>query len=91
VANVKLPNAGTVLVFTDDFSNHYSPTVTMLDLRLDKSVTVGRYKITGMFDAYNLTNANTVTNFFLVNGPTYEKIIAALNPRTVQLGIRLSF
>jgi outer membrane receptor protein involved in Fe transport len=91
IANVKLPNAGTVLVFTDDFSNHYSPTVTMMDLRLDKTVSVGRYKVTGMLDAYNLTNANTITNFFLVNGSTYDKVIAALNPRTIQLGLRFTF
>jgi len=32
-----------------------------------------------------------VTNFFLVSGTTYNRIIAALNPRTMQLGLRVTF
>ena len=44
-----------------------------------------------MLDIYNLTNSNAVTNFFLTSGATYNRIIAALNPRTIQLGLRLTF
>jgi outer membrane receptor protein involved in Fe transport len=44
-----------------------------------------------MLDAYNLTNSNAVTNFFLTSGATYNQIIAALNPRTLQFGLRMTF
>jgi outer membrane receptor protein involved in Fe transport len=44
-----------------------------------------------MFDIYNVTNSNAVTNFFLTSGATYNQIIAALNPRTVQIGLRITF
>jgi hypothetical protein len=40
---------------------------------------------------YNVTNSNAVTNFFLTSGATFNRIIAAFNPRTIQLGIRVSF
>jgi len=51
----------------------------------------GRYKITGMFDAFNLTNSAAVTNFNLTNGASYNQIIAALDPRTLQFGLRFDF
>ena len=38
-------------------------TVPILDLRVDKAFRIGRYQFTGMFDAYNLTNSNAITNF----------------------------
>jgi outer membrane receptor protein involved in Fe transport len=92
VANVRLANAGTVNVFVDDIDNRHADAAGIVDLRLDKSFALPRgAKITGMLDLYNLTNSNAVTNFFLTSGSTYNRIIAALNPRTMQLGLRVTF
>jgi len=86
-----LPNAGGVRFYSDDIQNNRSDTVPILDLRLDKAFQIGRYKFTGMFDAFNLTNSAAVTNFNLTNGASYNQIIAALDPRTLQLGLRFDF
>jgi outer membrane receptor protein involved in Fe transport len=92
VANIRLPNAGTLNVFADDIKNRRADTAALVDLRLDKSVPVGKgAKVTAMLDVYNVTNSNAVTNFFIASGATYNRIIAALNPRTMQLGLRLTF
>lgn len=91
VASIRLPNAGTQSVFVDDIENRHSDNAGIIDFRLDKSIAVRAAKVTVMLDIYNLTNANTVTNFFLTSGATYNTIIAALNPRTTQIGIRLAF
>ena len=92
VANVRLPVAGTVNVFVDNIDNRHADTAALFDLRIDKSFAVGKgARITGMADIYNVTNSNAVTNFFLVSGSTYNRVIAALNPRTLQLGARLTF
>jgi outer membrane receptor protein involved in Fe transport len=92
VANVRLPVAGTVNVFVDDIDNRHADTAALFDLRLDKAIALGGgAKVSGMLDIYNVTNSNAVTNFFLTSGATYNRIIAALNPRTLQLGLRLSF
>jgi len=32
-----------------------------------------------------------VTNFQLVNGPNFNRIVATLDPRTVMLGLRFQF
>ncbi len=63
-----------------------------MDLRVDKSIPLpGSAKVTALVDVYNLTNSNAVTNFFLTSGATYNRIIAALSPRTIQIGLRLTF
>ena len=86
-----LPNAGAVRFYDQDIKNDRSDTVPILDFRLDKAFRVGRYGFTAMFDAFNLTNSNAVTNFNLTNGASYNQVIAALDPRTLQLGIRFDF
>ena len=86
-----LPNAGAVRFYDQDIKNNRSDTVPILDLRLDKAFPIGRYKFTAMFDAFNLTNSAAVTNFNLTNGASYNQVIAALDPRTLQFGIRFDF
>lgn len=68
-----------------------SETVPILDVRIDKTVAFGRYRVGIMLDAYNLTNGNPVSNFNIVNGTQFNRIIATLDPRAVQLGFRFEF
>lgn len=92
VIQIPVPSLGTVGFFADDIKNHRSDTVPILDLRLDKSIRFGgHYRIQAMLDMFNATNSNAVTNFFVTNGANYGKIIAALDPRTVQLSFRFDF
>ena len=75
----------------NNIENRHAERAGIADLRLDKSVAIRGAKVTVMLDIYNLLNANTVTNFFLTSGATYNTIIAALNPRTTQIAVRLAF
>ncbi|HEX3703296.1 MAG TPA: hypothetical protein VHU82_08205, partial [Vicinamibacterales bacterium] len=86
-----LPNAGNVAFFDDNLSDQRADTVNLLAFRVDKAFTFKGYKITGMFDLFNALNTNAVTNFNLVNGKNFNLINAAVDPRTAQVAIRLSF
>jgi hypothetical protein len=86
-----LPKAGTLQFFSENNENSRSETVPILDLRADKAFRIGRYRFTGMLDVYNLANSNAITNFTLVNGANYNKIIGTLDPRVLQLGVRFDF
>lgn len=89
---VSLPNAGTAQFFFDDLDNQYSDTVPILDLRVDKSVRLmNRFRVAVMFDAYNVLNSNAVSNFNITNGTQFNRIIATLDPRTAQVGLRFEF
>jgi len=77
--------------FQQNLDQNRSDNVGLLNFRLDKSVKVGRTKLTGMLDIYNVTNADPVTNFSLNLGPNYKRVIAVLDPRVFQVGARLEF
>jgi hypothetical protein len=77
--------------FAQNLDQNRSDNVGLLNFRLDKSVKVGRGKITGMLDIYNVTNADPATNFSLNLGPNYKRVIAVLDPRVFQVGARLEF
>lgn len=87
-----LPNAGTVFFFDEPIANNRSETAAILDFRVDKAVRFGgRYRVTVMADLYNALNSNAVTNFLLVNGANYNRIVATLDPRTAMIGVRFDF
>jgi hypothetical protein len=66
--------------------------VTIVDVRVDKAFTFGgKYRLTMMADLFNTLNSNAVSNFNLLNGGQYNRIIATLDPRTFQLGFRFDF
>jgi Carboxypeptidase regulatory-like domain len=89
--SVSLPNAGTQVFFLENIENNRSDTAALLDLRVEKALQLGRYRVTGMVDLFNLMNSNAVTNFNLSNGTRFNQINATLDPRTVMLGARFQF
>ena len=92
IQRVDIPGTGTNQpIFLTDLSANRSDNVTMVDLRLDKALNVGvRSRITLMLDLYNLFNSNAVTNFSLRTGDD-ERVIAALDPLAMKLGVRYQF
>jgi hypothetical protein len=95
ILSASLPNAGTTRFFATNIDANKSDTTPILDFRVDKAFRVGKYRFTGMFDLFNSLNSNAVTNFILTQGsnPTngFNKIIATLDPRTAQFGLRFDF
>ena len=92
IQRVDIPGTGTNQpIFLTDLSANRSENVTMVDLRFDKAFTVGTGgRITLMLDLYNLFNSNAVTNFSLRTGDN-ERVIAALDPVAMKLGVRYQF
>ncbi|HJR58456.1 MAG TPA: TonB-dependent receptor [Vicinamibacterales bacterium] len=86
-----LPNLGTVFFFVEPIENNRSDTVTIVDLRVDKTFGLGRYRFTVIGDVFNALNSNAVTNFNMLNGTQFNRIIAPLDPRTAMLGVRFEF
>jgi len=87
---LNLSNIGAPF-FSQNLDQSRSDNVALLNLRFDKSVPVGKAKITGILDIYNVLNADPVTNFNLNLGPSYKTVIAVLDPRVFQVGVRLEF
>lgn len=91
VITVPLPNAGTQRFWYEDLDNNRSESVPLVSARIDRSWAVWKTKVTGMVDVFNIINSNAVTNFNLSNGTSFYQINGALDPRTVQVGLRIEF
>lgn len=70
-----------------------SDNVTVVDFRVDKSVALGdRVNVQVIFDLFNALNANTITNFQLIDTATpFQNVIDYLKGRTIGLSARLTF
>ena len=86
----ELPNLSPAPFFVENLDRHRSDNVALLNFRVDKAFAIGRTRLTAMFDLDNALNANPVTNFNLLNDD-FGHVIAVLNPRVAQVGLRLEF
>ena len=89
IQRVDIPGTGTNQpIFLGNLSDYRSENVTISDVRVDKTIATGeRGRMTLMADVYNLLNANAVTNFSL-RTEDLGRVIAALDPVAVKLGLR---
>jgi hypothetical protein len=77
--------------FAQNLDQNRSDNVALLNLRLDKSFPIGKARLTGILDIDNVLNVDPVTNFVLNAGSSYKRVIAVLDPRVFQVGVRLEF
>jgi hypothetical protein len=87
------PGDGTQSFRVEPVTSNRAPTVSILDVRADKSFSMGRFgKLTGMVDVFNALNSGTVINFSSVtNATTFKRVIGILDPRVVRFGLRVDF
>lgn len=84
-------NQGVVDIFAEPRGDHRTDTVTTLDLRVAKDLSVGfRWQLGLYVDLFNVLNANPVTEMSFAS-PTFGAPINALGPRLARFGARLSF
>jgi hypothetical protein len=90
--SVPFPGDGARNVRVEPVTANRGETVQILDIRFDKTVRFGKYgRATLMLDAFNLTNAGTVTTFRNATGATYKEVTALLDPRIIRFGLRYAF
>jgi hypothetical protein len=73
-------NGGTAFTYTGT-----------LDIRLQKTFTLGRSEASAIVDLYNLPNLGNEVSEYVVSGPRFRTPTALQPPRTVIAGLRLSF
>ena len=83
----------TVTSWLAPMSEDRSPNVTLVDFRLDKSFALSdRMNAQFLLDLFNALNANTITNFQLIDSVVpYQRIVEYLKGRTIGLSVRLTF
>jgi len=92
--SVSMPVEGNRTIRVQPIDSNRYPSVSILDLRLDKSFTFGRYgRVTPMLDVFNLLNSGVPTTVRTTNTATapFKEVTATLNPRVIRFGVRYNF
>jgi hypothetical protein len=72
----------------------YFDSMTQVDVRAAKTFPVGRVRVQGQFDVYNLFNDNTALNFnqsYGTTGASWAQPTAAVPGRLVRFGVQMNF
>lgn len=72
-------------------NTRYEKRLTQLDVRLSKRLNVGRARLIGMFDIYNLLNASTITALNTRYGSAWLTPTSILPARLFKVGAQLDF
>jgi hypothetical protein len=92
--SVTMPVEGARTIRVESISSNRYPSVAILDLRLDKTLQLGRFgRVTPMLDVFNIMNSGVPTTVRTTNTATapFNEVTAILNPRVIRLGVRFSF
>ena len=65
--------------------------MNQVDIRVTKTVKVGRARVEGKFDLYNLFNASPVLALNTRYGPSWLTPTAVLQGRLIKFGVQLNF
>ena len=65
--------------------------LSQFDVRFTKIVRVGRARVQGMLDIYNLFNANSVLSVNTRLGPSWLRPASVLGARLFKVGAQLDF
>jgi hypothetical protein len=69
----------------------YAPRLNQTDFRVTKIFTVGKMRIQGNFDAYNLFNNSAILTLNTTYGPAWQTPNSVLQGRLVKFGAQLTF
>ena len=92
--SVAMPVEGNRTVRVEPITANRYPSVAILDLRLDKTIDLGRAgRITPTLDVFNVMNSGVPTTVRTTNTATapFNEVTAILNPRVIRFGVRFNF
>jgi len=84
-------NQGTITVAAEPAGSQRLPSVTTADLTFAKQFNVGKGRLEGSFDIFNIANANYVTSINSGSGSAYNRVLNFLSPRVFRFGVRYNF
>ena len=73
------------------YSTYFDQRVNQLDVRLSKILHVGRTRIQGNLDVFNLLNRSTVLQLNQAIGPTFLQPTQILDARLLKVGFQVDF
>ncbi|HEX5831410.1 MAG TPA: hypothetical protein VFY16_10550, partial [Gemmatimonadaceae bacterium] len=91
IAGVPLTGGGSLSVQLVEPGTMYNDDQQQLDLRLVRTFRIGKFRVQGLLDIYNVLNASTVTTINQSFGANWLKPQAIINARYLRFGTQIDF
>jgi len=75
-------------VFATPFNAYRQDNISVVDLRVEKTISLGQTKLRLFLDGYNLLNAYAAETISIATGSAFQQPTAILGPRTGRIGFR---
>jgi hypothetical protein len=82
---------GSITLTVEPQGTFFYDTVKILDLRFAKNIRIGRNKVEGLLDLFNVNNSPAVLSRNNQTGASFGNVLTTVNPRIARLGVRWSF
>jgi hypothetical protein len=89
--NVTGLTQGSLNLSVEPPGTFFHPTVKLLDLRVSKSFPIGKGKLEGLLDVFNINNSSAILSSNNLTGASFGNVLTTVNPRIARLGARWSF
>ena len=81
-----------VRILAEPIGTRRMDNITILDVRVEKSVSLGGYRrLAGFVDVFNLLNANAEQNTSWLSGPSFLRPLSIVSPRVGRIGMKLEW
>lgn len=84
-------NYGNATLKAEPIAANRTPNITVFDIRTEKSVLVGRTRLIGFFDIYNVFNTNAEQTLTTTSGSAWLRPTSITGPRILRLGGRVEW
>jgi hypothetical protein len=82
---------GNATVKAEPIAANRTPNITLVDVRMEKTFRVGRTRVMGFFDLYNLFNTNAPQTLTTSSGSSWLRPTAITGPRILRIGARMEW
>jgi hypothetical protein len=88
---VRTLNYGNATIKAEPVAANRTSDILLADLRTEKAFSVGRTRVVGFVDVYNIFNTNAEQTLTASSGAAWLRPTAITGPRTVRIGTRLDW
>ena len=84
-------NYGTTTLNSELLSERRNSTVSIMNLRIDRPIAMGGFRLSPQLDLYNLFNANPLQDVTVTSGSSFLRPINIVPPRVVRFGFKVEW
>ena len=88
---VRALNYGNATIKTEPIDANRTDSIGIVDIRTEKAFRIGRARVMGFFDVYNLFNSNAEQTVTTSSGTAFLRPTVITAPRILRIGARLDW